>query len=270
MNSLIESLSTARIYDLEQPRFPAMPLHESHKRPGYGYYLHRRHRDTYDPARHGQRSGASGIVTMTDHTGTHIDALCHQACELELFGGVKTETAESPTGFSELGAETMPPLVARGVLLDIARHHGADRLPEHYAITADEMIACAQSQNTLLNPGDILLIRTGFGAMWNDEATYLRAAGVHKSGSIWAAEQGVAAVGADNMAWDTLNGDRDPETGSTMFAHVYLIPKKGVYIVENLLLEELSRDRVYEFAFIAAPLKMIGATGSPIRPLAIV
>ena len=90
-----------------------------------------------------------------------------------------------------------------------------------------------------------------------------------KSGTLWAAERGVVAVGADNMAWDVPD-ERDPETGATLFAHVYLLPQKGIYIIENLNLEELARDRRWEFAFIAAPLKFQGATGSPLRPLALV
>jgi kynurenine formamidase len=115
----------------------------------------------------------------------------------------------------------------------------------------------------------VLLVRTGFGPLWNDEAAYLRAAGVGKSGTLWAAEQGVVAVGADNMAWDAPD-ERDPETGATLFAHLYLLPQKGIYIMENLALEELARDRRYEFAFIGIPLKLRGATGSPLRPLALV
>src|SRR5947209_7809493 len=82
------------------------------------------------------------------------------------------------------------------------------------------------------------------------------------------AEQGVIAVGADNMAWDAPD-DRDPETGATLFAHVYLLPQKGVYIIENVNLEELARDRRWEFAFVGAPLKFQGATGSQLRPLAL-
>ena len=115
----------------------------------------------------------------------------------------------------------------------------------------------------------MLLVRTGFGAKWDDEEEYLRAAGVSKSGTLWAAEHGVAAVGADNMTWDAPD-ERDPETGATLFAHVYLLPQKGVYIMENLFLEELARDRRYDFAFIGIPLKFNGATGSPLRPLALV
>ena len=263
-----DNLKSARVYDLEQPRFAGMPVHPAH-RPGYFYALHRRHADSYRPAQHGSRSGASGVLTMMEHTGTHIDALCHQACDKTMFGGVPTDAAESANGFRELGVETVPPIVARGILLDVARSHGVDRLPEHYSISADEMIHCAQFQNVVVDPGDVLLVRTGYGTIWNDEAAYLRAAGIAKSGTIWAAERGVVAVGADNMTWDVPT-ERDPESGSTLFAHVYLLPKKGVYIMENLLLERLAADRVYEFAFIATPLKLNGATGSPIRPIAIV
>ncbi len=97
----------------------------------------------------------------------------------------------------------------------------------------------------------------------------LKAAGIAKSGSLWAADRGVVAVGADNMAWD-VPGPRDPETGVTLFAHVYLLVKKGIYIIENVNLEALARDRRWRFAFVGIPLKFRGATGSPIRPLALV
>ena len=112
-------------------------------------------------------------------------------------------------------------------------------------------------------------VRTGSGAIWNNEEAYLQAAGVSKSGTLWVAERGVVAVGADNMGWDVLT-ERDPESGTTLFAHYYLLPQKGIYIMENLNLEELARDRCYEFAFVGVPLKFTGATGSPLRPLALV
>jgi kynurenine formamidase len=265
--SLPELLRSARVYDLEQPRFQGMPIHPSHQ-PGYFYALHRRHRDTYDPEAHGARSGASGVLTMMEHTGTHIDALCHQAHELRMFGGVEVDDVETPRGFTQLGMETVPPLLRRGVLLDVAGWKGQAPLPPAYAIGADELIACATAQGVEVRTGDVLLVRTGFATLWNDEAAYLCAAGVGKSGTLWAAERGVVAVGADNMAWDAPD-ERDPETGSTLFAHVYLLPQKGVYIIENLNLEELARERCYTFAFIGVPLKLVGATGSPLRPLAL-
>ncbi len=264
----LDSLLSARVYDLEQPRFQGMPIHPSH-RPGYHYALHRRHRDTYRP-QHGPRSGASGVLHMMEHTGTHLDALCHQANELRMFGGIETDTAETPAGFTRLGVETVPPLVRRGVLLDVAGWKGLPYLPAKHAISAEELQACANAQGVEIRAGDVLLVRTGFGSLWHgDEQTYLDAAGVSKSGTLWAAERGVVAVGADNMAWDAPD-ERDSETGATLFAHVYLLPQKGIYILENLNLEALARDRAWTFAFIAAPLKFQGATGSPLRPLALV
>src|SRR5439155_1365242 len=169
--SLADLLRQAKVYDLEQPRYAGMPIHPAH-RPGYFYALHRRHRDTYRPAEHGPRSSASGVLTMMEHSGTHLDALCHQAHELRLFGGVPVDGTETPAGFSRLGIGDVP-------------------------------------------------------------------------------------------------GERDPETGATLFAHVYLLPQKGIYIIENVNLEELARDRRWEFAFLGIPLKLQGATGSPLRPLAL-
>jgi kynurenine formamidase len=165
--TLIELLTTARVYDLEQPRFHGMPVWPSH-RPGYFYALHRRHGDTYHPEAHGPRSAASGLLTMMEHSGTHIDALCHQACGLRMYGGVPVEGAETSAGFTRLGVETVPPLLRRGVLLDVAGRKGVARLPENYAVSADDLAGCAAAQGVEVRPGDVLLIRTGYGACWGD------------------------------------------------------------------------------------------------------
>ncbi len=266
--SWLSSLLSARVYDLEQPRFRGMPIHPSHL-PGYFYALHRRHRDTYRPAEHGPRTGASGVLTMMEHSGTHIDALCHQACGFKMFGDVLTDSVETPAGFTQLGVETIPPLVCRGVLLDVAGWKGQALLPPRHEISADELRGAAAAQGVQVQAGDVLLVRTGYATLWHDEPAYLDAAGVAKSGTLWAAEQGIVAVGADNMAWDVPDV-RDPETGATLFAHIYLLPQKGIYILENLNMEELARDRHWVFGFIAIPLKLCGATGSPIRPLALI
>jgi len=266
--NLSELLTSAKVYDLEQPRFLGMPIHPVH-RPGYFYGLHRRHRDNYRPEVQGPRTGSSGTLIMMEHTGTHIDALCHQACDLKMYGDVSVDAVETPAGFTKLGIETVPPLLRRGVLLDIAGWKKQAPLPHHYSISAEEMKACAAVQKVEVRKGDVLLVRTGSGAIWNNEEAYLQAAGVSKSGTLWVAERGVVAVGADNMGWDVLT-ERDPESGTTLFAHYYLLPQKGIYIMENLNLEELARDRCYEFAFVGVPLKFTGATGSPLRPLALV
>jgi kynurenine formamidase len=266
--TLIEQLARARVFDLEQPRFAGMPVHPAHK-PGYFYGLHRRHRDSYRPDQHGPRSGASGVLTMMEHSGTHIDALCHQACDMTLYGGVKVDDVERMDGYRKYGAETMEPLLARGVLLDIAALKGVAQLPQNYAITADDFVAAARASAVTITRGDVLLVRTGFATAWTDEATYLNAAGVSKSGNVWAADQGVRAVGADNMAWDCMT-ERDPDTNMALFGHAHLLVTHGIHIIENLNLEELSAAGIHEFGFVGIPLKFRGATGSPIRPLALV
>jgi len=266
--ALAARLARARTFDLEQPRFAGMPIHPAHK-PGYLYALHRRHRDTYRPQQHGPRSGSSGILTMMEHSGTHIDALCHQACDLRLHGNVAVEDVERSDGFTAYGAETMAPIVARGVLLDVAGWKRVELLPSSYAITADDLIGCARDSGVTVDAGDVLLVRTGFATRWQDEAAYLNAAGVSKSANLWVAEQKVRAVGADNMAWDCM-AERDPDTNMTLFGHAHLLVTHGIHIIENLNLEELAAAGQREFCFIAIPLKFRGATGSPVRPLALV
>ena len=266
--TLIDQLSAARVFDLEQPRFAGMPVHPAHK-PGYFYGLHRRHRDSYRPDQYGPRSGASGVLTMMEHSGTHIDALCHQACDMMFHGGVNVDDVERQDGYRALGAETMKPLLGRGVLLDVAASKGLAQLPQNYAITADDLVAATRAASVRVLPGDVLLVRTGFGTAWTDEAAYLNAAGVSKSGNLWAAEQRVVAVGADNMAWDCMT-ERDPDTNMALFGHAHLLVTHGIHIIENLNLEQLAAAKVHAFGFVGIPLKFRGATGSPIRPLALV
>lgn len=267
-NALLALLAGAKVFDLEQPRFAGMPVHPAH-RPGYHYALHRRHRDSYRPKQFGPRSGASGILTMMEHSGTHIDALSHQSCDLRLHGNIAVDDVERSDGFTALGVETIAPLVGRGVLLDVAGWKGVDVLPPHYAITDDDLIGCSRAQSVDVRAGDVLLVRTGYATRWKDEAVYMTAAGVSKSGNIWAAEQGVRAVGADNMAWDCLE-ERDPDTKMALFGHVHLLVTHGIHIIENLNLEELAASGHREFCFVALPLKFRGATGSPVRPIALV
>jgi kynurenine formamidase len=266
--TLFQQIARARVFDLEQPRFAGMPIHPAHK-PGYFYALHRRHRDSYRPDRFGPRSGASGVLTMMEHSGTHMDALCHQACDLTLHGGIAVDDVERADGYTALGAETMRPLLGRGVLLDVAAWKNVDALPPDTSISADDLEGCARAHHVDVRPGDVLLVRTGFGVRWTDEASYLSAAGIAKSGNIWVADKRVVAVGADNMAWDSMQ-EKDPDTNMTLFGHVHLLVTNGIHILENLNLEELAAAGIREFCFIGVPLKFRGATGSPIRPLALV
>lgn len=268
VSDLLTLLASAKVYDLEQPRFAGMPGFPV-VTPPYAYLLHRRHADTYAPAQHGPRSGASGVIVTTDHFGTHIDALCHQADEMKLFGGMPVAPdVETSAGFTRLGAEAIPPLVGRGVLFDVAAHLKRDPLLDQYPIRREDLFGCAEAQGVAVSGGDVALVRTGAGKLWDDPAQYAKAAGLAPDASRWLAEQGVRAVGADNLAVDAL-GVRDEASGASLFAHLHLLARRGVYLMENLNLEALAADRVYEFLFVGLPLKLRNATASPIRPIAV-
>ena len=254
-----------RVYDLEQPRSseaPQLPV----LIPGFTFTLHLRHEaGTGDP-----RTAASGFIATTDHAGTHIDALCHVAENLCLYGGEDvTFHIQTPTGFTRLGAETIPPLLSRGVLLDVAGYQGIDWIEADQPVSRQDLEAVCLQQGVTLHAGDVALVRTGNGARWHDPSGYLVSGGVRADASQWLAEQQVRAVGVDHISWDT-NGRIDPDLGASLPGHLILLVRHGIYIMENLLLEDLARVQVYEFLFVCLPLKLRGATGSPIRPVAVV
>jgi kynurenine formamidase len=250
---VIDALLSARVYDLEQPRYAGAPIHPVHE-PGVVLSLHRRHeRDAAE-----RRTGASAIVVMAEHSGTHMDALCHQAYEGRLHGGLEvTPRVQTPAGFTSLGIDTVAPVVRRGVLLDVAGVH---------AVGASDLERAAAGLE--IRAGDVVLVRLGSGALWADRAAYQAAGGMTGEASRWLARYRPFAVGADNLAWD-LPDDHDPELGS-LPGHTILIVQEGIHIIESLYLEELAHDGVREFGFVCLPLKFRGGTGSPVRPIALV
>jgi kynurenine formamidase len=262
VSELARALRGAHAYDLEQPRYAGAPVFPAHE-PGVLINLHRRH----EHGGESQRTSASALLVMTEHSGTHIDALCHQAYGGRMHGGVAIDPqVQTSTGFTRLGIDTVAPLVARGVLLDVAGTLGVERLDAGHEVTADELELAARGLE--IEPGDVVLVRLGSGALWADRPAYMAAGGVRCDGSRWLAAKRPLAVGADNVAFDHPDG-HDPELGS-LPGHVILIVQAGVHIIESLYLEELAADGVREFAFVCLPLKLRGGTGSPVRPVALV
>lgn len=257
-----------QVFDLEQPRFKGMPVHESHQ-PGYFYSLHRRHSDAIRNGAPGSRTGSSGVIVAMEHSGTHIDALCHQAVDLQFYGGAPAEESIKFGGYANHGVEQIGPIVARGVLLDIARHRGVKSLVTGDVVGAVELQAVAAAQGVEVHAGDVVLVRTGNDLVWNDPGRYLPGPGMDGSASKWLAGLGIKATGADTMAWDAI-GLWDPELDMELPGHATFLVGHGIYIIENLYLKALSDANAWISTFICTPLKFMGATGSMVSPIAIV
>jgi kynurenine formamidase len=210
---------------------------------------------------------ATEILTMSSHTGTHVEALCHVSEKINgrplLYGGVPALEAESEAGFKKLGIEHCPPILTRGILLDIPHSKEVDVLPDSYGITRDDVETCCQTQGVEIKEGDCVLIRTGFFRYRDhDQHRFVTVgAGPIPATCSWLAEKGIVLTGSDTMTFEQVPG---PHLG-----HLELIRRRGISILKQANLEELAADHVYEFLLIILPLGLVGATASPVNPLAI-
>ena len=216
------------------------------------------------------RSVAIERLSFGSHSGTHIDALAHIAHEGHLYGGVPASVL--PRGGHPLGADELPPVVCRGVLLDLPAALGIDSLAAGQPIRDTELIAASQRQGVEIGTGDAVLLRTGWAARhYTDPSIFLGmsggAPGLEITGARWLAQRGISIVGSDTVSFEVV----PVGTGlARMPVHICLLVENGIPIIEVMDLEELARDRGYEFVFIVAPIKISRSSGSPVRPLALV
>jgi kynurenine formamidase len=266
MKDLFDRLQRSKVYDLAQPYFVGMPHFPTH--PPFLFALTKKHGDMVGES--GVSSSADAIA-LGSHVGTHIDALCHFSCDGKLHGGVEAKAVQSDAGgIRELSVDTIAPIVRRGVLLDVAAQMKTGELPVDFSITPEHLESTAKAQKVAVERGDVILLRTGWARFWNDPARYITGGhgmtasgpGPEIDGARWLSQHRVFGVGSDTVAFERVPAPSMP-------VHVHLLVESGIHIIEALNLEELSRDRVYEFVFVAAPLKIRGGTGSPIRPLAL-
>ncbi|MEU4420735.1 cyclase family protein [Actinoplanes sp. NPDC024001] len=252
------------VFDLAQPMRRGMPQSPNH--PAYTHALVRRHGDL---VRAGGGSAANDILVTGTHVGTHVDALAHVSQDGLLHGRIAAADVQSDAGFARLGIDEFPPFVGRGVLLDVAALHGVQVLPPGYEVTAADLRAAAG--DLPVGPGDAVLVGTGWSRRFGEGSSFLGTRdgvpGVGESAARWLAERGVAVTGGETIAYERIA----PGAGHTSLpVHRILLVEAGINIVETMLLHELADAGVAEFQFILAPLKLVGATGSPVRPLAVV
>ena len=279
LETVLSALQLARsgaIYDLSSGWWPGMPVHPIH--PSFNVLAYRTPRgfqvqkDMASLLGDNNKVGYSFIselVLGTTHTGTHIDALCHVTCGNQWYGGHDVDEELGDFGALSGDAAALPPIVARGVLLDVPKYLGVPHCERSFRITAEVLAAAADSQGTELREGDAVLVRCGQMAYWPDPVAMdvAEGSGVSLDGAEWIAESKPVVVGADNVQLECTPTGVD---GNPQPCHHLLIQQLGIPILEWVNLEDLARDEVYEFLFVCLPLSITGATGSMIRPIAIV
>lgn len=266
-DALLEVVAAGlRVVDLGRPMFVGMPQSPNH--PAFWHTLPRRHGDRVRPD---GGSAANDLIVTGTHVGTHLDALAHVSQDGLLHGGADAAAAGVGGRYMELGVHTVAPMVCRGVLLDVPTALGVEVCEPGYEITPGDLDKAVERQGVGPAAGDVVLVRSGWGRRFQEgQAAYAGresgVPGVGEDGARWLQAAGASAAGADTIAFERLA----PGSGhSVLPAHRVLLVEAGIYIVEALDLEELAAAAWYEFTFVLTPLRLVGATGSPVRPLAL-
>lgn len=263
-DQLIAALRAARVFDLSQPFHSAMP--QLPGAPRFHLSLLRRHGDTM---RGEGYSSANEVVFTICHAGTHIDAIGHVSVDGRLHGGLPAEEAQVGTrGLNRLGIDEVDPILRRGVLLDIAGLLGVPALPPAFGVGAELLERALEAAGTAIEPGDAVLVRTGWGQFWDDPERYVSLEaglpGVNLDGARWLAERRVFLTGADCLMYEYFH-----PSDNRLPVHSFLVQGAGIHLIENMNLEAIAAGGPSRFAFVTLPLRLVGATGSQVRPVAL-
>ncbi|MBO0766543.1 MAG: cyclase family protein [Hyphomicrobiaceae bacterium] len=199
--------------------------------------------------------------------GSQIDGLGHLGVEHIYYNGNKLADFMDPTGLKKLGVEKIPPLVARGVLLDMAAHYGTDIVKEGTAFNVKEIEEVAKKEGVEIRQGDVVLFHTGWTSLIGKDDKRYNAGepGLGIEGARYLTGKGVVAVGADSWALEVLPF----ESKSVFEVHQILLAMNGTYILENMNTAALAADKGYEFLFVLGVPRITGAVQGIVNPIAI-
>lgn len=262
VEGLSELLIRSKVYDLSQPLFNGMPVHPEDPPFTFALYRYHEHTSKIFASKAPGFSDSMELVVTSMHSGTHMDAKCHMARNGKLYEGVNASEIESHKGYSKYGIEEAGILILRAVLLDLPRSKDLDILPERYGITANDLQEAAKNQGVEIRRGDAALVRTGYSRYFREDPhKYLHDfAGVTVDGAKWLIGNKIALAGSDNLAY---------AVPMPFEVHLMYLVDNGIYMMKSLYLEDLARDKQYVSTLIVTPLKILGATGSLVRPIAL-
>jgi kynurenine formamidase len=255
-------IKTGQTFELSHVIARDMPLN-----PGRQFDVHTK-RSTGPFGTNQRYSNEELVVSEIGQVGTQFDGFTHQAIDRLLYNCVKMDEVATRTGFSKMGMEKVGTLMTRGVLIDIAGLKGVDVLPINYEITAADLEQALQKQGISVEPGDAVLIYTGWSKHWGvDNKLYTSGCpGIGLGAAEWLIKRDPMLLGSDNWPVEIAP---NPDKALSLPVHNLALTVNGVHLLENLVLEDLAKARVYEFAFVMQPLKLQGATGSTVAPTAL-
>jgi kynurenine formamidase len=258
-------IKTGEIIELGHTLAPNMPFFGTRR-----FDVHMKRTFTPPPAANtNNRSGNEEIViTEIGHVGTQFDAFPHQTIGDTLYNCVKNSESAGRGGFGKLGVDGVGTIFTRGVLIDVAGFKRVEMLGDNYEITVDDLKGALAKQGTTLQPGDAIVIHTGWGKLWaKDNARFVKSCpGIGVAAALWLAEQDPVLLGSDNWPVEVFPA-ADPKLSFPV--HQITLVVKGIYLLENMKLDELAAKGVSEFALSLQPLKIKGGTGSTVAPVAI-
>jgi kynurenine formamidase len=208
------------------------------------------------------------VISEIGQVGTQFDGFAHQTHEDSHYNCFKTGAISTRGSFTKLGIEKVGTLMTRGVLIDVAGLKGVDTLPDTYEITVKDLQDALAKQRMTLQPGDAVLINTGWNRLWGkDNARYVKSCpGIGVAAAEWLAKQDPMLIGSDNWPVEVAP---NPDPKLSLPVHQVSLVVNGIHLLENLKLDDLAAKQVYEFAFVMQPLKAQGFTGSTVAPVAI-
>ena len=270
----LREADAGRPFDLAVDFFVGMPVWTAVGDPTFQMWMsHTPAGNTIDnpigvsPEQNDLVSYSGDCIAMYTHCGTHVDTFTHFGYHGKIWNGFSAEKDLGSRNWHRAGADKQPPVLARGILIDVAGAKGLTMLPDEYAISGRDLLEALKRQRTELRPGDVVLIRTGRMTVWPDQERFVpNAPGINREAAEFLAKGGAILVGSDSAGVEQ-GPSQDPE--NWMPVHCYLLAEAGIPLLEMANLEELAAEQVYEFAFLGSCLKIRGATGSPIRPIAL-
>ena len=258
----VRLIRTGEVIELGHVLAPTMPFFGTRR-----FDVHAK-RTFMNPPSNRRGSNEEVVITELGQVGTQFDGFSHQTHESSMYNCFKVEETGTRTGFAKLGIHNVGALMTRGVLIDVAGLKGVDMLPDTYEITVQDLEDALKKQNLTLQPGDAVIIHTGWVKLWSkDNARFVKSCpGIGVKSAEWLIAKDPMLLGSDNWPVE-VSPNPDPQL--SLPVHQIALVVSGVHLLENMRLDELAAKQVHEFAFMLQPLKIQGGTGSTVAPVAV-